>query len=357
MRNELLERLAMEHPVVQAPMAGGGDTPQLVAAVSNDGGLGCFGAAYSSPQQIAEYAAKVKALTSMPFGVNLFAPPATAPKASEADVARAARRLARFYAELGLEPPKSVPLPAYTFDDQLDACLQTGAVLLSFTFGALTEEQVARAKTKGMLVAGTATTVEEARVLEQRGVDAVVAQGGEAGGHRGTFAGPVESSLIGTIALVPQVCDAVSVPVIASGGIMDGRGVAAALCLGASAVQMGTAFLTCDEAGVPECYKDALLHAREDELVLTKAFSGKFARGVANRLTREMHGDDDVLPFPLQNAMTRPIRNESGKRGDAQMLSLWAGQGVRMATRGSAGDLVRELVSSTAEALARACER
>ena len=335
-------------------MAGGGDTPQLVAAVSNAGGLGCFGAAYSSPPQISEYATKVKALTSKPFGVNLFAPPASPPEASQADVERAAKRLAQFYSELGLEAPRSVPPPTYTFDDQFAACLESGAVLLSFTFGTLTEEQVARAKAKDMLVAGTATTVEEARVLEQRGVDAVVAQGGEAGGHRGTFAGPVESSLIGTIALVPQVCDAVRVPVIASGGIMDGRGVAAALCLGASAVQMGTAFLTCDEAGVPECYKDALLHAREDELVLTKAFSGKFARGVANRLTREMHGSDDVLPFPLQNAMTRPIRNESGKRGDAQMLSLWAGQGVRMAKRCSAGDLVRELVNGAAKALSRA---
>ena len=334
-------------------MAGGSDTPQLVAAVSNAGGLGCFGAAYSSPQQIVDYAAKVKALTSKPFGVNLFAPPAAAPRASEDEVSRAARALAKFYAELGLEAPKSVPQPAYSFDDQLDACLETGAALLSFTFGTLTAEQIERANDKGMIVAGTATTVEEARVLEQRGVNAIVAQGGEAGEHRGTFAGPVESSLIGTMALVPQVCDAVAVPVIASGGIMDGRGVAAALCLGALLVQMGTAFLTTAEAGVPECYKEALLHAREDELVLTKAFSGKFARGIANRLTREMAGNDDVLPFPLQNAMTRPIRAESGKRGDAQMLSLWAGQGVRMAKRQSAGELVRELASGAREVLER----
>lgn len=349
----MLELLHVEHPIVQAPMAGGADTPQLVAAVSNAGGLGCFGAAYSSPQQIAEYAARVKSLTARPFGVNLFAPPAATPSATGEDVVRAAKALAKFYAELALEPPKSVAQPAYSFDDQLHACLDTGAVLLSFTFGALSAEQIALVKARGLLVAGTATTVEEARVLQQRDVDAVIAQGGEAGGHRGTFARPAESSLIGLIALVPQVCDAVRVPVIASGGIMDGRGVAAALCLGASAVQIGTAFLTCTEAGVPECYKEALLHAREDQLVLTKAFSGKFARGVANRLTREMAGNDDVLPFPLQNAMTRPIRNESGKRGDAQMLSLWAGQGVRMAKRQRAGDLVREVMSDAAAVLER----
>jgi nitronate monooxygenase len=202
-----------------------------------------------------------------------------------------------------------------------------------------------------MVVMGTATTVAEAVALERAGVDAVVAQGAEAGGHRGTFVGPAETSLIGTMALVPQVVDAVTVPVVASGGIMDGRGIAAALALGASAVQMGTAFLTCEEAGVPPAYKEALLAADETDTALTRAFSGRMARGVRNRFLTEM-ADHDPLPFPIQNALTRPMRAAAAAAGEADYLSLWAGQGVPMARQQSAADLMARLVRGTDAAIA-----
>jgi nitronate monooxygenase len=185
-------------------------------------------------------------------------------------------------------------------------------------------------------------------------VDAIVTQGSEAGGHRSTFAGSFEAGLVGTIALVPQVVDAVTVPVIASGGIMDGRGIAAALALGASAVQMGTAFLTCHEAGIPEAYKEAILTAHEDETRITRAFSGRPARGIVNRFMTEIDSiSETILPFPLQNALTRPLRSAAAKQGRAEFLSLWAGQAVRLARRQSAADLIARLVKETEEAVGR----
>ena len=207
-----------------------------------------------------------------------------------------------------------------------------------------------------MMVLGTATTVAEAVALQRGGVDAVVAQGSEAGGHRGSFVAGFEVGMVGTMALVPQIVDAVTVPVVASGGIMDGRGIAAALALGASAVQLGTAFLTCDEAGIPDTYKTAITSAGEDETRLTRAFSGRPARGIVNRFMTEVESRaeaDAVLPFPLQNALTRPLRAAAAKAGRADMLSLWAGQGTRLARRQSAGALVAKLAEETAAAAAR----
>jgi nitronate monooxygenase len=187
-------------------------------------------------------------------------------------------------------------------------------------------------------------------------VDAIVTQGSEAGGHRSTFASSFEAGLVGTMALVPQVVDAVTVPVIASGGIMDGRGIAAALALGAHAVQMGTAFLTCHEAGIPDAYKEAILTAHEDETRLTRAFSGRPARGIVNRFMTEMEAGgsgDHILPFPLQNALTRPLRTAAAKQARSEYLSLWAGQGLRLARRQSASELIARLARETNETLER----
>lgn len=338
MRTSFTERFTLSLPVIQAPMAGGGDTPQLVAAVSNAGGLGSFGAAYLAPEQIAQYGRDVRALTSRPFGVNLFAP-AAAPEIGELSEIR--RKLEPYYAELGIPLPEKVAAQPFDFDAQLAAALDCGAQVFSFTFGNLPAETVKRTQSRGMFVMGTATTVEEAKALERSGVDAIVAQGGEAGGHRGSFLGEFKSSLIGTIALVPQIVDAVSVPVIASGGIMDGRGVSAAIMLGASAVQMGTAFLTCEEAGIPKAYKEALLAAREEDTRITRAFSGRPARGIVNRFMTEI--GEEVPPFPVQNQLTRPLRNAAVKAGRAEFLNLWAGQGVRMARRQSAAELLARI--------------
>lgn len=352
--NALTERLKLAYPIIQAPLAGGGDTPALVAAVCNAGGFGFVGAAYLTPEQIARAAREVKALTKRPFGISLFAP-VRAP-AVPLNPAAALERVAPFYRELGLPEPAVPEAPGDAFHAQLAAALDSGASVFSFTFGLLPPGAVAAVKQRGMLLAGTATTVEEAIALERAGVDAVVTQGSEAGGHRGTFSADFEAAMIGTMSLVPQVADAVKVPVIASGGIMDGRGIAAALALGASAVQMGTAFLTCDEAGVPDAYKEAILGAREHETRLTRAFSGRPARGIVNRFMTEVeHGApaDAILPFPLQNALTRPLRGAAAKQGRVDCLSLWAGQGVRLARRQGARVLVERLWLETEDAIRR----
>jgi nitronate monooxygenase len=323
-------------------MAGGGDTAELVAAVSNAGGLGSIGAAYLTAEQIVERGRAVRAATSRPFGINLFAPQAI-PDVPTAAVERAREAVAEYYGELGLTPPAVTP-PAMSFADQLAASLEIGAAVFSFTFGLLPAEAVAEMKRRGIVLMGTATTVAEAEALAALGVDAIVAQGSEAGGHRGTFLGDFERAMIGTMALVPQICDAVNVPLIASGGIMDGRGIAASLALGASAAQLGTAFLTCEEAGISEAYRQAILTASEDQTRLTRAFSGKPARGIANRfLTGMAEREDAILPFPLQNGLTRPLRTESAKRNRPDYLSLWAGQGLRLARRAKAGELMQAL--------------
>jgi nitronate monooxygenase len=350
-RTVLTERLGLGHPIVQAPLAGGGDTPALVAAVAEAGALGFIGAAYLTPAQIADAARAVRERTRRPFGVNLFAP---RPAPALPDDTRAAlAALAPYHAELGLPPP-APPAPAgETFDAQLAAALETGAAVFSFTLGVPPAPALDAIRGRGMFLMGTATTVEEARALERAGVDAVVTQGSEAGGHRGTFAADFDAGLVGTLALVPQVVDAVRVPVVASGGVMDGRGIAAALVLGAAGAQLGTAFLTCDEAGVPDAYKQAILDARESDTRLTRAFSGRPARGIVNRFMLEVERAGAILPFPHQNALTRPVRAAASKQGRAEFLSLWAGQGVRLARRQPAARLVARLAEELDAALAR----
>jgi nitronate monooxygenase len=348
----LLERLRLRHPIFQAPMAGGGDTPQLVAAVGEAGALGFIGAAYLGPEEILEAARTVRQRTRRPFGINLFAP--LPPPAVPADVRPALLRLAPFFEAVGLAAPVELLPPAERFEAQLAAALETGASAFSFTFGLPSKDVIDAILARGMAFLATATTVREALAVERAGAEAVVAQGSESGGHRGSFASGFEAGMVGTVALVPQMVDAVRIPVVASGGIMDGRGIAAALALGASAVQLGTAFLTCEESGIPEAYRAALLLAREDGTRLTRAFSGRLARGLVNRFMTEVEagaGPEDILPFPLQNALTRPLRRAAASQGRSEFLSLWAGQGVGLARRQSAKALLLRLAEETAAAV------
>jgi len=348
----LTRALKITHPIFQAPMAGGGDTPELVAAVSNAGGLGFIGAAYLTAQQIIASAQAVRGQTTQPFGINLFAPVASSMGTGSAKKALAS--VTPYFAELGLAAPEMPKQPSISFEEQLAAALESGAAAISFTFGELPGSTIQAIKMRGVFAIGTATTVEEAVALEKSGVDAVVAQGSEAGGHRGTFRGDFGAAMVGGISLVPQIVGAVRIPVIASGAIMDGRGIVAALALGASAVHMGTAFLTCDEAGVPEAYKDAILSAHEDQTRVTRAFSGRPARGIVNRFMTEVEwvGEDAILPFPLQNVLTRSLRREAAKQGRAEFLSLWSGQAARLARRQSAAELVARLAREMDTAIA-----
>jgi nitronate monooxygenase len=352
-RSQLTRRLGITHPIIQAPMAGGGSTVDLVAAVSDAGALGILGCTYWAPDAIRANAAAVRARTQRPFGVNLFAPQMP-PEASN-DASRMLEVLQEAHARLAIDPPSIPVMRDLDFADQMQAVLDTDASVFSFTFGVLSAGILDQIRARGLFVIGTATTVDEAVAMQDIGVDAVVVQGSEAGAHRGTFRTDFEAAMIGTMALVPQVVDAVGIPVIASGGIMDGRGIAATLALGAEAAQLGTAFLTCDEAGIPAAHKQAIMDAREDQTRITRAFSGRPARGIVNRLMADIDREADaILPFPIQNALTRPARTAAAEQDRAEYLSLWAGQGVRLSRRMPAGELVRRLAQETAAALERA---
>jgi nitronate monooxygenase len=341
-RNALLERLGIELPLIQAPMAGS-DTPELAAAVSNAGGLGSLGVAYQTPEQIRESIRQVRARTDRPFNINLFARD-TGPDA-KVDSAPMLALLAEIHEKFGLPAPVLPAVTADPFPDQLAAVIETRPAVFSFTFGIPGREAMARLKAAGIVVLGTATTVAEARLLVESGVDAVVAQGAEAGAHRGTFAGQFEECMIPVFELVQGICAAVETPVVASGGLMDGKDVAAAMALGASAAQLGTAFLACPESGAPEAHKRAILAATGDTTIVTRAFSGRAARGLANAFTAKLAGrEDTILPFPVQNTLTRPMRAEAARRGDHEYLSLWAGTGVARARSLPAAKLVERLM-------------
>jgi nitronate monooxygenase len=338
----------VQYPIVQAGMAGGITTPEMVAAVSNAGGLGTLGAGYLTPDDLRTAIHKVKEMTDRPFAVNLFVQQEIV--FSEDDVCQINKYLDSIRAQFGIERRPNIEKYAESFDDQLQVVLDEHVPVFSFTFGIPSHDILVQLKHKGIIVIGTATTVREAVELEAAGVDAIVVQGSEAGGHRGTFLSDVNHSLIGTMALVPQVVDQVSVPVIAAGGIMDGRGLIASLALGASAVQMGTAFLACPESGAHELYKKRVLGSPEDATEITYAYSGKAARGIRTNFMermKEYHGN--IPPYPVQNSLTRDIRQAAAKRNDPEYMSMWAGQGLRLATDRSAATIVQETVE---EALA-----
>lgn len=339
----LLKRLGFEHPIIQAPMGGGPSTPELVAAVSNAGGLGSLGVAYLAPDQIVEVIRRTRALTDKPFNVNLFAGGYEAEKT--VDPGPMLVLLAEIHAALELPPPAVPVVPPDPFDDQFEAVLEARPAVFSFTFGIPSGDAMARLRARGIATLGTATTVEEARMLQDAGVDAIVAQGAEAGAHRGTFAGPFEAAMVPTEDLVTEIVKRVPVPVIAAGGLMDGRDIMVAVRRGASAAQLGTAFLACPESGAPDAYKQTILAAQNDTTVVTRAFSGRPARGLANTFIATLAGKEDtILPYPLQNILTRGMRTAAAKRGNAGFLSLWAGRGVARTRVMPAGALVRRLV-------------
>ncbi len=348
-RNLLTEKLGINYPIFQAPMAGGMTTPQLISEVSNNGGLGNMGAGYMHPDEIREEIRQVRSLTDKPFGVNLFVPDLEISLEAN-EIKRVADLLERYRSEMGMREKPSLPKKDYgsLYKKQLEVVLEERVQVCSFTFGIPDSTIIRQLKEHGAVIIGTATNVKEAMEWERAGADLIVAQGSEAGGHRGTFH-TEESGLVGSMSLIPQVADAVGCPVIAAGGIMDARGIAAARMLGAAGVQLGTAFLTCRESGANPLYKAALLNAAEEQTALTKAFSGKLARGIVNRFMEEMRGQP-ALPYPLQNDLTAPLRKQAAKLERPEFMSLWAGQGVRMAEEITVKELMLKLVSG-AEAL------
>lgn len=345
----LLERLDIAHPIFLAPMAGA-STPELVAAVSNAGGLGSLGAAMMQPEAIRAAIREIRRQTQRPFAINLFAYDVPVPDA--ATVARMKERVAGYVKALGRDPaalPAMPPLPDMA--KQMQVVLEEAPPVFSFTFGMPPRDYVAALRAKGCVVIGTATTVAEAKALAALGADAVTAQGSEAGGHRGTFAAPVEDSLIGTMALVPMIADAVDLPVIAAGGIMDGRGIAAAFMLGAAGAALGTAFLACPENTVVSAiYRETLVGGAGAPTWVTRAYTGRHARFIKNRFVADMAGAD-IPAYPHQIPLTAPLRAIGGETKNAEIMPMLAGQAYPMIRAMPAGELLQTLVRETGDIL------
>ncbi|MEX2445846.1 MAG: nitronate monooxygenase, partial [Dehalococcoidia bacterium] len=309
----LTRRFGLHVPLIQAPMGGGPTTPALVAAVSNAGALGSIAAGYLPPDVLREQVREVRRLTDRSFAINVFAP--SDPSFTDADVEHAARLLEPYRTELGLSPrPGSTQLVPDHFDDQIEVILEAPPPIVSFTFGTLPPPAAAALQGAGCVLVGTATTTAEAHALVEAGTDVVCVQGAEAGAHRGSFLTDTADGLVGTLALTRLVTAAVDVPVIAAGGIMDGPGVAAVLALGAGAAQLGTAFLRCPEAGTSETHRTALAAADDTSTVVTAAFTGRPARGIDNRLARELVGSP-VPAYPVMNSLTAELRRTAAQLG------------------------------------------
>lgn len=339
-------QLALKYPIIQAPMAGGIATPKLVASVAEAGALGSLPLGYLSFEQAKKSILETRHLTQKPFSVNIFVP-SDAPCRHDS-IINMQQLLSVYRKELNLpdEPmPEVKETPA---EDMIELAITEDIPVVSFTFGAPSKDNLQRLKRKGCFVIGTATTVAEGQFLESIGCHAVVGQGYEAGGHRGTFLNSAMMPKIGTMALISQLTNTLRIPVIGAGGIMNGQGLIAALSLGAEAVQMGTAFLTTFESGVSPSFRQVLLESNEESTVVTSMFTGKPARGIYNRFVKEMSqqiSSDELPSYPTQHFLTQAIRKEANKQGKKDLCSFWAGQGVRLCRETSTSELLEKIAA------------
>jgi nitronate monooxygenase len=349
----LLDLFGIDHPILQAPMAGI-SSPQMAVAVSEAGGLGAIAAAMLTPDTLRGELQIVKQGTGRPFNVNFFVH--GAPQADEERERRWVQRLLPYYREFGVPPEQAAGGPARApFSAALcDVVLEYKPKVVSFHFGLPDATLMKRVKDAGILVVSSATTAEEARWLEGHGVDVVIAQGNEAGGHRGMFLVDDIARQAGTMALVPQVVDAVKVPVIAAGAIGDGRGIAAALALGAAGVQIGTAFMLTPEAKTSPLHRAALKQANDNSTTLTNIFTGRPARGIVNQYVREVGPMSALAPaFPLAAGAAQPLRGAAEGQGSTDFTPLWSGQAPTLAREMPAGALMTQLVEQAGATLRR----
>ncbi len=349
----LIELLNIDIPIIQSPMAGAADV-ELAVAVCEAGGLGSLPCAMLSPEQIRDQVSQLREATDGPLNLNFFCH--NAPELDVEDHTRWLSRLSKFYDEYGLDPAQA-PRNAgrAPFDDSLcEVAEQLRPEVASFHFGLPREDLLARVKAAGAIVMSSATTVTEAHWLAERGCDVIIAQGIEAGGHRGMFLSDDVHSQVGLFALLPQVVDAVDVPVVAAGGIASGRSIAAALALGAAGVQIGTAYLLSDESRISRLHRAALASSASDQTALTNLFSGRPARSLYNRVMREVGPiSPDTPPFPLAGAALAPLKKAAEAQGAADFSSLWSGQAGRLAQPGRAGDITQHLAREALAVLSR----
>ena len=350
-RNRLTAKLGIEYPIVQGPL-GGLSSQRLTAAVSNFGGLGSFGAHSLEPEAIKDVIAEIRGLTSKPFAMNLWVSMEDegARTSDETAFHRSLAPLAPHLATLVAPRPAYKPYSPVRFEDQARVLLDANIPVFSFIYGIPPKEILDECRAKGIVTIGVATTPDEAASLGDAGVDAIAASGFEAGGHRGSFLRAVEDSLTGTLSLVPQVVDIVDVPVIAAGGIGDARGVVAALALGAEAVQMGTAFLACEESGAPQIHRNALLAKKAGRTALTKGFTGRLARGIHNRLMEDLNRQGtEVLPYPLQRGLVRHLSIAAHSAGRSDLMPMWVGQSASLSACTNASEFLSSLVADVSK--------
>ena len=341
--------LGIEYPIIQAPF-GGLPSQHLTATVSNLGGLGSLGAVTLGGSAIKDVIGEIRSLTERPFAINLWVSTSDqgASHISAEAIDQAIQCYASYYSELGIKRPSHTEAKSQDFEAQVAAALDALAPVLSFTFGIPPAEVLTECRKRGIKTVGTATTPEEAVALEDRGLDLIVASGFEGGGHRGSFLRSATDSFIGTVSLIPQVVDAVRVPVIAAGGIADARGIVAALALGAEGVQIGTAFVPCAGSGASEPYAAALLSEAAKRTGLTDAFTGRLARGLKNRLMDELEARSSLpLPFPLQHAVTQTVAGPAAQQRKTELMTLWAGQSASLCRCADATELMTRLIAGT----------
>ena len=356
-QSRLVERLGIRYPIVQGPF-GGLSSVALAASVSNCGGLGSFGAAQLSPQQIQETVAELREWTKKPFSMNLWVSThdGDAPSATKTRIEESARAVHSYFAELNVPQPPVPEFNAPDFKAQSEALLSARPPVASFTFGIPPKSLLEEFRSLDIITMASATTVEEAKLIADSGIDVVVASGFEGGGHRGSFLGSAESSLTGIFALIPQVADQVDIPVIAAGGIADARGIVAALALGADAVQIGTAFLVCDGSGIGPLHHQALFSEAARTTGLTKHFSGRLARGVQNQFMDEAQRSmPEPLPYPLHRALMRPYTTAATSQGRTDFVPLWAGQAAALIRYRTVETLMENLVRETNDLYQELC--
>jgi nitronate monooxygenase len=350
-KTRVASSLGIEYPIIQGPL-GGLSTQRLTATVSNFGGLGSFGAHGLSPSAIGDVIAEIRELTTKPFAMNLWVSMEDegARTSGKTEFERSLTHVAKHIEALGAALPEYKPYVPIRFEDQARVLLDAKVPVFSFIAGIPPKDILDECRTQGIVTIGTATTPAEAIVLEQAGVNVIVASGFEAGGHRGSFLLSAEESLTGTFSLTPQVVGAVSIPVVAAGGIADARGILAAFALGAEGVQIGTAFLASEESDANSYHRNTVLSGKAQNTALTKGFTGRLARGVRNQLLDELNGPEaEILPYPLQRFLVKNLSVPAEKAARPELLPLWAGQSASLSREPDAKVLLQTLVSEIAE--------
>ena len=346
----ITDLLGIDYPIMQGPFGGNLSSVELTATVSNAGGLGGYGAYTMSPQEIFDVDKQIKAATNKPYNINLWVSDHDIPPGGLTDekFAKVIEQYKPYFDEVGIPLPEK-PAPFQSrFENQLDVILDIRPKVFSFMFGVPSADVLEEARRKGIVTVGAATTLDEAIFLENSGVDVIIASGFEAGGHRPSFLAPAESSLTGSFVLLQLIKEKVKIPIIAAGGIANGKGVAAALALGADAAQIGTAFLATDESNALPIHREMLFSDASKYTTLSRAYTGRLGRGITSRIAKEMIGkEENILPFPLQTTLISPLRKAALDQQKWDMILFWGGQISPILKHKKAKELMHSLIEET----------